>query len=210
MGFYKNIFSSLPDFETERIVLRRIQRSDAKDIYEFSSDPEVSKWLLWSPHPSLEYSKRFTDAVISGYKDQTYFEYAIVLKESSKVIGTCGFAKIDEENLSAELGYVVSRGYWGKGIAPEAASVMIRIAFENLGLSRVYARYMIENESSKRVMEKLGMRYEGTHFDEIMVKGSLRNVGYYAMLKEEYMKSPLKSVKVNTIRQTKKKKFILF
>ena len=186
MNRYKRAFSMLGSYETDRLILRRIEKKDLSDLHELCSDRNVTRWLLRSEHKSREYTRGFIEAVLRGYKDLTYFEYAIVYKENMKVIGTCGFAVIDEENSSAELGYVVSPAYSGMGIATEASFVMLGIAFEELGLSRVYARYMIENKASGRVMEKLGMKFEGVARKSICVNGVYRDVGTCAILASEF------------------------
>jgi ribosomal-protein-alanine N-acetyltransferase len=210
MNRYKRAFSMLGSYETDRLILRRIEKKDLSDLHELCSDRNVTRWLLWSEHKSREYTRGFIEAVLRGYKDLTYFEYAIVYKENMKVIGTCGFAVIDEENSSAELGYVVSPAYSGMGIATEASFVMLGIAFEELGLSRVYARYMTENKASGRVMEKLGMTYEGLQRRELFVKGEFRDIIHYSILKNEYFESDARLLYGIRSMGDKKKSFFGF
>ena len=206
----KRAFSMLGSYETDRLILRRIEKKDLSDLYELCSDQNVTRWLLWSAHKSREHTRGFIEAVLSGYRDLTYFEYAVVYKENMKVIGTCGFAVIDEENSSAELGYVISPDYSGMGIATEASFVMLNIAFVELGLSRVYARYMTENKASGRVMEKLGMTYEGLHRKELFVKGEFRDIIHFSILKNEYFESDARLLYPVSSMGGKKKSFFGF
>ena len=184
----KNYFSNLPTLNTERLILRKMEMRDAEDVYEYSSDSVVPAYLLWRPHTSLEESRRYVHLVKKYYAKKEFFDWALEHKESGKMIGTCGFSRIDEANLCAELGYVLHRAYWGQGLAVEAAKEVIRIGFEVLAFNRIEARYMIENHASARVLEKLGFTFEGVHRKSIFVKGQFRDIGYYALLKEDYRK----------------------
>lgn len=181
-------FDSMPQIETERLILRRIEKRDAEDMYEYSSDSHVPEYLLWRAHPSLDYTKKYIKSLKKYYKEHVFFDFAVIYKENGKMIGTCGFSAADEENHCAEIGYVLSRDYWGMGIACEAAREIIRMGFETLGFNRISAKYMIENVRSARVMEKLGMKNEGIQRQAMYVKGSYRDIGCYSILKSEYEK----------------------
>ena len=99
------------------------------------------------------------------------------------MIGTCGFTKIHTDHDVGEIGYVLHPDFWGKGYAVEAASCVMDFGFETLGLHRIEARFMKGNDASLRVMEKLGMSFEGYHVDEIFVKGEYKTVGVCALVK---------------------------
>ena len=144
--------------------------------------------MLCRPHPSPEESRQYVYSVKKYYTKKEFFDWALEHKESGRMIGTCGFSRIDETNLCAELGYVLNRVYWGQGLAVEAAREVIRIGFEVLSFNRIEARYMVENQASARVLEKLGFTFEGVHRKSIFVKGQFRDIGYYALLKEDYKK----------------------
>ena len=105
------------------------------------------------------------------------------------MIGTCGFTRLDPQNHSAEIGYVLSPRYQNQGIASEACAMILRFAFCNLGLHRVEARYMPGNAASRRVMEKNGMVFEGIERDAIFVKGAYQDVGKCAILRSDYFAS---------------------
>ena len=171
---------------TERLRIRRMSRRDRSDMYEYARLPEVSEYLLWRPHASEDSTKRYLDYVTSLYRSGDFFDFAIEYRQNGKMIGTCGFAAIDKNNDCAEVGYVLSPEYWGKGIATEALTAMLRFGFCDLGVNRIEARYMTENTASRRVMEKCGMIYEGTYRKKLLVKGQFRDTGVCALLSEDY------------------------
>ena len=175
------IFSNIPTLKTERLTLRQMHPIDAEDMYDYASREDVTRFLLWSPHPSLSYTKDYLRYVQNRYSLGDFYDWAIIDRESRRMVGTCGFAKIDTENAVAELGYVLHPDFWGKGYAFEAAEEVLRFGFEVLGLHRIEARFMDGNEASLRVMKRLGMSFEGYHRDAIFVKGRYVTVGYCAI-----------------------------
>ena len=188
LNFISRIFSKIPVLETERLVLRELKKSDVSDVYEYSANPKTSEYLLWEVHRSPEYTKEFVDYVISKYKSGEYNDWALIYKPDNKMIGTCGFTKIDQENNVAEIGYVINPDYWNMGIATEAAEAVIEFAFNTMAMNRVEAKFMYGNDASLSVMKKLGMKFEGYHRDMLLVKGKYRTIGYAAILRSEYEK----------------------
>ena len=177
----------MPDLETDRLKLRAVKKSDLMDIYEYSVNPKTSEFLMWTPHVNLEYTKKFIEIVLAKYKSGDYHDWAIVLKDRKKMIGTCGFTRIDAENSVAEIGYVLNPTYWGEGLATEAAKRVIKFAFEELGVNRVEAKFMFGNEASLKVMFKAGMKFEGYQRESLFVKGKYRTIGIASILKREYL-----------------------
>ncbi|MBR2459800.1 MAG: GNAT family N-acetyltransferase [Clostridia bacterium] len=173
-------------FQTPRLLLRKIESGDCSDMYCYSSREQTTRYLLWNPHPGEYATRAIIDNLRNAYREGTYFELAVVLRETGKMIGTCGITSVDESNFCAEVGYVLSPDYWGQGIAAEAAAVLINFAFCELGAHRVEARFMKGNENSRRVMEKCGMSYEGMQRGKIFVKGEFKDIGTCALTAEEY------------------------
>ena len=180
------IFSKMPTLETERFVLRQISIDDTDDMYEYSKRADVTKFLTWSPHPDKAYTFDYLSYLQTRYKSGDFFDWAIVDRESNKMIGTCGFTRFDFHNNCGEVGYVINPDYHGKGIATEVSARVIRYGFENLDLNRIECKYMIENEASRRVMEKNGMQFEGVRRKGMLIKGIYRDVGTCAILREEF------------------------
>ena len=183
----KKIFADLPVLETERLLLRRMRPEDAEAMFAYASDPEVTRYVLWDTHNSLEDTRNFLSLVAEGYGRGDFGGWGLVLKEADTFIGTCGLdADYSPEHALAELGYVLSRKYWGRGIMPEAVRAVIHFGFEELDLNRMESRCISENTASARVMEKAGMVYEGTFREREFIKDSYRDMKVYAILRREY------------------------
>lgn len=180
-------FKRIPTIETERLLLRRMKISDYTDMYEYSCLDSVTKYLLWNSHPDARYTRDYLAYIQSQYRAGEFYDWAVVHKETNKMIGTCGFARLDFENNSAEIGYVLNPDFWRRGYATEAVKKIIDFGFHTLNLHRIEARYIVGNEVSRRVMEKCGMTYEGVHRASLFVKDSYVNVGYCAITAEEYI-----------------------
>lgn len=185
-NFISTLFSNMPRLESKRLLFRAIKRADLDDIYEYSSNPKTSKYLLWSPHKTISTTREFIEIVLSKYKSRDYNDWAIVYKKTGKMIGTCGFTRIDEENQLVEIGYVLNPDYWGAGLATEAVERVLKFAFEVMNVNRVEAKFMFGNGASLAVMKKVGMTFEGYQRDAIFAKGKFRTIGIASILKKEY------------------------
>ena len=186
LNFIKRLFSKIPVIETERLILREMKKSDTKDMYEYSSNPMTSEFLLWNVHKDIDFTQDFVNYVISKYKSGEYNDWALEHKEDKKMIGTCGFTRIDEENRVAEIGYVLNPDYWGEGLATEAVEAVLKFAFDTMNMHRVEAKFMFGNDASLAVMKKVGMKFEGYQRDALFVKGRYRTIGISSILKSEY------------------------
>jgi len=180
-------FKDPPTLTTKRLLLRRMLKSDAEDMFEYASDPAVTKYLLWDPHGSVKYTARYLAYVQTRYRAGEFYDWAVTDRRSGKMIGTCGFTSFDFHNNSAEVGYVLNPAFWHRGIAAEALREVLHFAFMILGLNRVEARYMVNNNDSRRVMEKVGMKFEGVARGAIYVKGHYVSVGTCAILRSEFI-----------------------
>ena len=122
------------------------------------------------------------------YAAGTFYDWGVILKQNGRMIGTCGFTTIDCAHDAAEIGYVLNPDYHGMGIATEAVEAVLAFGFDKLLLHRIEARFMEGNDASLRVMEKVGMRFEGWRRESMLVKGSYRTIGYSSILFDEYAK----------------------
>ena len=181
-----SIFSSIPELETERLLLRRLNVTDIEDVFKYTSDENVSKYLLWYPHPSMDFTRRYLKYVDKKYKKNEFYDWAVTV--DGHVVGTCGFTSFDIENNAAEIGYVLRSDMWGRGLAAEAARAVITFGFELLELNRIEARLMVENAGSARVLEKCGMTFEGVHRGAILSKGKYRDIAVYSITKDDYVR----------------------
>ena len=179
-------FVNMPKLETTRLILRAVKRSDIDDIYEYSANPKTSRYLMWGPHQSKAVTKEFIDIVLNKYKLGEYNDWAIIHKETEKMIGTCGFTRIDKNNHLVEIGYVINPDFWGMGIATEALERVIEFAFDELMANRVECKFMFGNDASLAVMKKVGMKFEGYQRDALYIKGKIHTIGTASILKREY------------------------
>lgn len=182
------LFIRIPTITTARLTLRRILPSDLDDVFAYASDPAVPRYLLWYPHPDKDYTARYLREVDRRYKKAQFYDWAVTLTDSGKMIGTCGFTSFDIPNNSAEVGYVLSTPYWGQEIAPEALRAVITFGFEVLGLNRIEAHFMPDNHSSRRVLEKCMMLPEGVRREAMYVKGGYIDIETYAITAADYKK----------------------
>jgi len=146
--------------ETKRLVLRSWEDGDAEDLYEYAKNPDVGPIAGWPAHQSPEESRGVIKNVLNGRE-----AYAVCLKTDGKAIGAIelklkGHTDLTERDDECELGYWLGKPFWGQGIMPEAAKEMLRHAFEDLGMTKVWVGYYEGNAKSKRVQEKLGFRYQ--------------------------------------------------
>jgi len=181
----KNIFRCIPTLTTKRLILRKMVRSDYSDMFEYASDPNVTKYLTWSAHPDRHYTHKYLSYIQSKYKSGEFHDWA--LEYDNKMIGTCGFTSLDTNNMCGEIGYVISPAYANLGLATEAVGRVLKFGFEVLGLNRIEGRFMAENSASRRVMEKNGMIFEGIKRESLLVKGKFVSVGICSILRKEWV-----------------------
>ena len=185
---FKNLFcrtKDLPVLETERLVLRQLLVRDKYDMFEYSKNPEVTKYLLWREHKDIHHTAKFLKYLRSAYRRGECWEWAIVNKAENKMIGTVGFVSFDNQHNAAEVGYVISDKYWGNGYAPEALRRIINFGFDELFLNRIYARHIVGNERSGRVMQKSGMTFEGIQRKSMYIKEQYRDISLYSIIKDD-------------------------
>ena len=179
-------FAAPPVLYTERLMLCRITEDFAADMYEYSSDPEVTKYLTWSPHSSLKETERYLKVLSRKYDDGSFNDWGMVLKENGKFVGTCGYTSFDPAENTAELGYVLAKPYWGRGLAPEAVREVMRFGFERFHLDGYTAKFMEGNDASGRVMQKCGMKFEGLYRHSMYIKGEFKNIVVYRITREQF------------------------
>lgn len=187
IGELSRLFVDLPELETERLLLRKMRPKDARDMFAYASDPEVTRYVLWETHGSIQDSENFLRFANEGYERGDFRGWGLVLKATGAFVGTCGIeADYHPGHSRAELGYVLSREHWGRGLMPEAVRRMIRFCFDQMDLNRVEARCIAENTASARVMEKAGMTHEGTLREREYIKGAYRDMKMYSILRSDY------------------------
>ncbi|MBR5746039.1 MAG: GNAT family N-acetyltransferase [Clostridia bacterium] len=179
------LIRSVP-METARLVLRNINASDANDMYAYASRPEVTEYLLWDAHANISVTRGYIESVDRRYRRGLYGDWAVVLKETGRMIGTCGYANVDSQNMKCEIGYVLSPDYRGKGYMTEAVNAVLMLSFEKLGFESAELRIMQGNSRSAALAERTGFTLERVCKDEITVRDIPRTLMHYCLTKEQY------------------------
>jgi ribosomal-protein-alanine N-acetyltransferase len=179
------VFKDTPQLETDRLILRKLVMEDAQAMFEYASEDEVTQYLIWDAHKTIEDSRGFIQHTLGRYERDEAGSWGIVLRETGKLIGTVGFLWCDVKNSRAEIGYVIGRSFWGQGIVPEAVKRLLQFSFAEMNLNRIECCHFLPNEKSGRVMQKVGMSFEGIARERIFAKGRFWDIKQYAILKAD-------------------------
>jgi ribosomal-protein-alanine N-acetyltransferase len=182
----REVLKDLPTLGTERLILRKMVLNDAEAVFAYASNSEVSRYTLWETHRSIEDSRAFLEFATQKYENGGEPDWGIVYRGNGCLVGACGLVNWEAEHARAEVGFVLSREYWGRGLMSEAVRAILRFGFERMNLNRIEARCIAENAASARVMEKAGMVYEGTLRQREYIKGTYRDIKLYAILKKGF------------------------
>ena len=167
---------------TRRLELRPWEDGDAEELYKYAKDPDVGPIAGWKPHVSVSESAQVIRDILS--RPETY---AICIKGDGKPVGSVSLHMKDHSDLAVgddecELGYWLGKPFWGRGFMPEAADELLRRAFEDLGMSKVWAGYYDGNDRSRRVQEKCGFVYQWTTQDVDVPALGEKRVGHVSAI----------------------------
>ncbi|MBY0755345.1 GNAT family N-acetyltransferase [Clostridium sardiniense] len=176
--------------DTNRLSLEQFKLDDAKAAFKnWVNDLEVTKYLTWNPHGDLSVTRSLIEQWVNEYEKYDNYNWAIHLKDENEVIGSIVIVEIDEKNKSCDIGYCMSKKYWGKGIMTESLNAVIDYLFGEVDFNKITARHDTRNIASGKVMIKNGMKYIKT------VKGIQKpndkgvcNVKIYEIYKNEWGK----------------------
>lgn len=181
-------FLPQPVIETPRLKLRTYRREDANDIFAYASDPKVARFVPWQHHQSLEdaYSfLKYVEQSTSYDRKRLFYIFAMEDKATGRVIGSIDFKKIHDR--MGQVDYAMGVSHWGKGFMSEAGIAVRDWAFRNLlELERLQAYCAVANRGSSRVMEKMGMKFEGLREKAFLLKNEPVDVDNYAILRREW------------------------
>lgn len=173
-----------PTLLTERLTLRPFVLADAQAVQRLAGDRAVADTTERIPHP---YKDGMAEAWIAihaqRFTERQECTFAIVLRETSEVIGSIGLT-LSMTHQRGELGYWVGRSFWGRGYCTEAAQAMLDYGFNTLGLHRIQGRHLSRNPASGRVMVKIGMQHEGRLRDYVCKWDVFEDVEMYGVLRE--------------------------
>lgn len=165
--------------ETERLILRKFREDDALLMYtNWATDPEVTKYLTWDPHPNIEMTRFIISKWMKDYENNEGVRYCITVKGSDEPLGSIDIVNV--ENGVPEIGYCISRKSWNKGYMTEACKAFIHHLFE-LGYTKACICAFADNIASNRVIEKCGLKF--IKQIEMKIKGKKTLVNYYLLEK---------------------------
>jgi len=170
---------------TARLVLREFVEDDWRALHAYESRADVTRYLPFEPR-SEDDARQYVQGIMvhAGETPRTVLDFAITL--DGTMIGRTGMRRKDDELRVAMLWFTIDPRHGGKGYVTEAAAALLRYAFEEVKLHRVYGECDPRNHASARVMEKLGMRREAEHIEDIWIKGEWCGTYVYAMLAREW------------------------
>ena len=169
--------------ESERLVLRPFDVDDFDAVHSWATDDLVTRYTPWGPN-SDDDTRGFLDRAIAGARDPDmhYSEFAIVERDSGRVVGGCGLSGRRMQFREYEIGWTVNREFWRCGIATEAGQIAIQYAFSDLKAHRLYATIDAENEPSIGVARKLEFQEEGYLRRDMLIRGEWRDSRLFARL----------------------------
>ena len=173
--------------QTDRLILRRFVESDAEAMFQnWASSAENLTYVTWDPHPDVEVTRKSIRNWVASYANPNYYKWDICLKGNpEQVIGDISIVEMNEDYSSCEIGYILGKHYWGRGMMTEALKVVLDFCFIQAGFQEVRARYVSLNPASGRVMEKAGMSYLKTITNGVERKGYLADLIYYQISRED-------------------------
>lgn len=176
----------VPPLVTERLILRAFTLADAKRVQKIAGDYEIADTTGHMPHPYGDgVAEEWIGSHEQDFTDGTSATFAITLRDTGELMGAIGLT-IQKHNQRAEMGYWIGVAYWNRGYMSEAARRVLHYAFEDLKLNRVYASHFPRNPASGRVMQKVGMTYEGTLRQHFIRWTEPEDLVYYGILKSEW------------------------
>jgi len=173
--------------ETQRLLLRPFALDDASSMYNnWACDSEVTKYLLWPAHESVEVSKYVLGDWVGRYNEPDFYLWAIVPNEFGEPVGSIGVVHKNDKIEMVHIGYCIGRKWWGQGITAEAFLAIIQFLFREVGVNRIESRHDANNPSSGKVMEKCGLKYEGIHREAGWNNQGRCDEVMYAILAKDY------------------------
>lgn len=168
---------------TNRCILRRFERSDIYKVFtSYTSDEKIFKYLNENVHKNIYETEYMINNFINNYNNIYYYNWLIVDRFNQDVIGSISLHSIDNYNEHAELGIVISQKYQNKGYAKEVINEVINFAFFKVGLKRISAKIMIDNNASNNLFKALEFNYEGVLHSYIKKNNQYLDVNLYYLI----------------------------
>ena len=180
------------EIETPRLRLRQFTPNDVDDLYGIYRHPDLFKYMSNEKPLVWEETRAVINSITANWQQHNFGVWAVIHKKHQKLIGHCGL-KFLENTSHIQIGYLLQKSYWGRGLGTEAALVVLNYGFEVVKLEKIVSIAKPENIASRRVMEKAGMKYEKDAYYYN------NDVVYYSISREVYQSNArgLKCLKRN-------------
>ncbi len=177
-----NLFHTL---ETDNIYFKPLSQEDAREIYDYASDEDVSRFIGWNLMKTLLETREYVETMIKREAAGTHMYASVVLKATQAIIGTVMLFNFDQEANQAEVGYVFHKAYWGKGYGAQSLALVSDFALEMLKLHKLHASVVDVNIGSARILEKNGYVLEGRLKDHFFIEGNYYDSLLYGIIKSK-------------------------
>lgn len=173
----------LPTLRGSRVILRWLTADDVDALHEIFSDPEVARYLAIPRQRSRAETERFLATIHEGYRTGTLYQWGV--EHAGRIVGTCTLGGIDWENRRAEIGFVLGRASWSRGLMADALAALIPHAFGEMGLHRLEADVDPRNSASLRLLERLGFQREGYLRERYFKDGEIQDSVILGLLRQD-------------------------
>jgi len=192
---WDNIFRNHAILDTERCHLRKPTAGDIPFVFQMMSDEKVTQYLGRPPMSSLDEAAKQVERYLSGFDNQTSMTWVICSREDMAVMGTISVFDLAKAHYRAEVGYLLSPDYWGKGIMSEVLPIVIDFAFTSMHLHSLFGQIDPENDASRHLLEKFGFVQEAYFREDFYhpVKQAFTDTAILCLIKPEWQKWKLQS-----------------
>ena len=181
------IFGEFPVLETPNLHLRQLTEDDAADLLAVFADEEVTRFYDLYSYESLDEALELIDFFSESFEVERSIRWGIARKTDNRIVGTCGYVWL--RRFRGEIGYELHRTFWRQGIMKEALAAIVQFGFQQLGLNRIEALVMMDNEASISLLRSLGFQHEGILREHDYFKGQFHDMHCFALLKNEWAMS---------------------
>lgn len=182
-------YSGTPKIETDRLILRRMELTDAQSVFDhWLSDERVSDNKISAAHKTVEQSIERVTKIVGDYSSKEFCYWAIDLKSSGELIGEIDLYDFDTLTENCEVGYSLGYKWWNQGYGTEALRAVVDFAFRHMNVHKISAAHNMDNPASGKIMSKVGMKQEGIIKDMIRnAKNQYKDCAVYGILKEDFL-----------------------
>jgi len=172
--------------ETTCLTLRRLELSDAEMMFRnWTSDENVTRFLRWDAHKTIDETKQMIRQWVDSYQNDSTYYWGMYLKDG-EMIGSIGITISSEYDCQGSLGYKIGSRWWSHGYASEAARAVVDYMFRNTDIERMDSFCSVENPASRKVMEKVGMQYEGLLRHYYKTRDGFHDCTLYGIVRSEW------------------------